>query len=188
MSLLSKKIERAVSNYSLELQTRIEELISTRQLTKGHFLLEEGDICRNCFIMESGIARKYLVSNSKEITTELYFSDDIMVSLASFSQQHPSKEWIQVLTDSVVHQLNFREFQQLKNEYPELIELDLIITEHYSIWMEQKLIDFRTESATRRYSKLIENHPHFIQHIPLTIIASYLGIALETLSRIRSKF
>lgn len=187
MNSLSQKIESAISRFKPEIQLDLEGIITRRHLSKGAFLLEEGEICRSCFILESGIARKFIISSHKEITTELYFSEDVAVSLESFSQQAPSKEWIEILTDSVVQQFNFQDFQQLKHKHPELIELDLVITEHYSIWMERKLVDFRTKSATERYLTLIEHQPHYIQHIPLTIIASYLGVALETLSRIRAR-
>lgn len=187
MTSLSQKIASTLSRFKPAVQFDLEGIMKQRSVSKGTFLLESDDVCRNCFILENGIARKFIVSNDKEITTELYFTDDVAVSLESFSQQTPSKEWIEVLTDSVIQQLNFQDFQQLKSKHPELIELDLIITEHYSIWMEHKLMDFRTKSATERYQELMQHQPHYIQHIPLTIIASYLGVALETLSRIRAK-
>jgi hypothetical protein len=55
------------------------------------------------------------------------------------------------------------------------------------MWLEDRLFQFHTMDATKRYQILLENHPHIIQNIPLTFIASYLGISLETLSRIRAK-
>ncbi|MFC4874832.1 hypothetical protein [Negadavirga shengliensis] len=68
---------------------------------------------------------------------------------------------------------------------PELHEFDVKITEFYAMWLEEKLHRFYTQSATGRYLHLLESHPHIIQYI--TFIASYLGVSLETLSRIRSK-
>jgi hypothetical protein len=62
-----------------------------------------------------------------------------------------------------------------------------MLTEYYAIWVENRLFEFHTKSATERYKDILHKSPHIIQNIPLTIIASYLGISLETLSRIRAK-
>lgn len=187
MTSLSHKIEDVVRNLSVETQQSLEGLLVKKQVKKGEYLLREGSVCRNCMIIEEGIARKFLVSSNKEITTELYFQDDIAVSFDSFCNQTPSNEWIEALTEVTITLLNFQEFQQLKAIHPELIKLDLVIAEHYTLWLEKRLVDFRTLDASERYLNLLKQNPHYVQHIQLNIIASYLGVAVETLSRIRSK-
>ncbi len=67
------------------------------------------------------------------------------------------------------------------------MELDLLITELYTAWLEERLLEFQTLNATQRYEKMRQQTPHLIQQVQLTHLASYLGISLETLSRIRSK-
>jgi hypothetical protein len=62
-----------------------------------------------------------------------------------------------------------------------------MMTEYYAMWLEDRLFQFHTMDAASRYQKLLKDHAHTIQNVPLTIIASYLGISLETLSRIRAK-
>jgi hypothetical protein len=86
-----------------------------------------------------------------------------------------------------VLQTDYEIFHQAKNLYPELHEFDVKITEFYAMWLEERLYRFYTQSATDRYLHLLESHPNIIQYIPLTFIASYLGVSLETLSRIRAK-
>jgi CRP-like cAMP-binding protein len=91
------------------------------------------------------------------------------------------------LTDTVVSQTDFIAFQTAKADFPKLIELDLLMTEYYAVWLENRLFEFHTLDATQRYLHLLKEQSHIIQNIPLTYIASYLGISLETLSRIRAK-
>ena len=186
MTLLSHKIEDIVQRFDTDIQRSLEKLLVKKQVKKGEYLLREGSVCRHCMIIEEGIARKFLIANNKEITTELYFKDDIAVSFDSFCNQIPGNEWIQALTEVTITLLNFQEFQELKAVHPELIKLDLVIAEHYTIWLEKRLIEFRTLDASERYLNLLKQSPHYLQHIPLNIIASYLGVAVETLSRIRS--
>jgi hypothetical protein len=61
------------------------------------------------------------------------------------------------------------------------------MTEYYALWLEHRLFQFHTMDATERYALLLKDQPHFVQQIPLTYLASYLGVSLETLSRIRAK-
>jgi hypothetical protein len=78
-------------------------------------------------------------------------------------------------------------FQYLKVNHPQLIQLDLLMTEYYTMWLEKRLFEFHTLSAKEKYKLLLKEQPGFIRNIPLTYIASYLGISLETLSRVRTK-
>jgi hypothetical protein len=82
---------------------------------------------------------------------------------------------------------NYQAFQKIKKQHTSLLELDLMLTEYYAMWLEERLFQFHSLDATQRYQLLLSEQPHFIQQIPLTYLASYLGISLETLSRIRAK-
>lgn len=117
----------------------------------------------------------------------MYFKDDLAVSFDSYCLQKPSREYIQAITDITVSQTDYLAFQKAKKEFPKLIELDLMMNEYCVMWLEDRLFQFHTLDATSRYHKIIKEHSHIIQFIPLTYIASYLGISLETLSRIRAK-
>jgi CRP-like cAMP-binding protein len=154
---------------------------------KGEFLLLAGDVCRRSFWIESGMVRKFYVSQDKEITTEIYFVNDLALSFTSYVQQLPSREYIQALADTQVSALDYSQFQSLKARFPQLVQLDLLLTEYYTLWLEERLFEFHTLSATQRYTQLLAKDPHLLRLIPLTYIASYLGISLETLSRIRAR-
>lgn len=187
MSDLARKMDEIILRISPEAQKGLDDLLVYKELRKESFLLSEGQICQNCFIIQEGVARKFSRSEDKELTTELYFKDDLAVSFESFCYQRSSTEFIQAITDLKVVQINFSSFQKLKSEFPELIQLDLAIAEYYTIWLEKRFMEFRTQSASQRYLNLIAREPRYLKHLKLTIIASYLGISLETLSRIRSR-
>jgi hypothetical protein len=117
----------------------------------------------------------------------LFFENDLALSFNSYCLQKPSAEFIQALTEITVSQTDFNAFEITKKQFPKLVVLDLMMTEYYAMWLEDRLFQLSTLNATQRYLKLVEDHPHIIMNIPLTYIASYLGISLETLSRIRGK-
>jgi CRP-like cAMP-binding protein len=165
----------------------LQSISSEKIFKKGDFLLKQDQICTKSFFIQSGVIRKFYLDDGKEITTELLFENDIAVAFKSYTLQQPCREIIQAMTDVRVSVTDYTAFEKAKLDYPKLQTLDLMMTEHYTIWLEERLFQFHTLNATKRYLLLLENHPHYIQMIPLTYIASYLGISLETLSRIRAK-
>lgn len=181
------KINQYINTLDSGASKALEAIAVQKQYKKGDMLLRQGDVCGKSFLVIKGIARKYYLSDGKEITTELYFEDDLAVSFDSYTLQQPSKEFIEALTDVTVSITSYHAFQQAKKQFPLLVNLDLMLTEYYGMWVENRLFQFHTMTATERYVDILRKSPHIVQNIPLTIIASYLGISLETLSRIRAK-
>ncbi len=160
--------------------------ISGQVVKRGDFLIRQDDVCRYSFTIESGIVRKFYLKDGVEVTTEFGFAGDLLVAFESYAHQSPSTEFIQALTDCTVQRLSHADFQRLKIVHPPLLELDLLLTEYYAIQLEERLNHLQFRSARERYDRLMSRHPQLIQHIPITHLASYLGITLETLSRIRA--
>lgn len=187
MEIYFKKINDFISSLDVKTQLALDSISIKKKIKKGDFLLRQNEVCKKSYWIESGIARKYYLNEGKEVVTELYFDNDIAVSFDSYCLQKPSREFIEALTDITISETDFASFETTKKQFPDLVTLDLMMTEYYAMWLEDRLFQFHTMDATTRYRKLIKDHPHIIQNIPLTYIASYLGISLETLSRVRAK-
>lgn len=187
MEVYLNRIKNYIQSLDLDVQDSLRQISTTKTFKKGELLLRQNEICNKSFMLMSGIARKYSLNEGKEFTTELFFENDLAVSFDSYTLQIPSREYIEALTDVTVSMINYQAFQEAKLKFPELLLLDLMLAEYYGMWVENRLYQFRTLSATQRYLELIQKSPHVIRNVPLTVIASYLGISLETLSRIRAK-
>lgn len=172
-----REIDKFVTQLAPDTLIALENISAIKQFKKGEYLLRQDQVCRSSFYITDG----------KEVTSELLFPDDIAVSFQSYCLQKPSREYIQALTDISVSTTDYYAFEQLKLKYPKLLALDLMLTEYYTMWLEERLFRFHTLSATQRYQLLVKEHPAILQYIQLTHIASFLGISLETLSRIRAK-
>lgn len=181
------KINNYIKALDNETLTALQSISSDKKYKKGDLLLRQNEICGKSYLLIKGIARKYYLNDIKEITTELYFENDLAVSFDSYTLQQPSREFIEALTDVTVSITHYQAFQDAKASYPKLLTLDLMLAEYYGMWVENRLFQFHTMTATERYLEILNKSPHIVQTIPLTIIASYLGISLETLSRIRAK-
>jgi CRP-like cAMP-binding protein len=180
------KINKLIENFDDATLQAINEISYSKTFSKGSYLLKAESVCNKSYWVESGILRKYYVYNDKEITTEFYFKDDLAISFDSYTQQKPSREYIQALTEVTVNITEYSSFQIQKVKHRQLLELDFLMTEYYALWLEEKVFELHTQNATQRYQTLLTKSPHVIQQVQLTQIASYLNISLETLSRIRS--
>ncbi len=187
MSAYLAKIDDFVNTLEKDALSALAEISQQKVFKKGEFLLRQGEICTSSFLIGAGVARKYYLHDGKEITTELYFAEDLAISFESYVMQQPAREFIQALDTVQATVTNHSGFLDLKKRFPSFATLDLMMTEYYALWLEERLFEFHTLNATERYLLLLEKHSHVIRYIPLTHIASYLGISLETLSRIRAR-
>jgi CRP-like cAMP-binding protein len=187
MQLHIDRIKKLIDNFDETTLVALNEISYSKTFSKGDYLIKAGSICSKSYWVEKGILRKFYVHNDKELTTEFYFKDDLAISFDSYTQQKPSRENIQALTDVTVNVTDYNNFQIQKLKHSQLQELDFLLTEYYALWLEEKVFELHTQNATQRYETLIKKSPHIIQQVQLTQIASYLKISLETLSRIRAK-
>ncbi len=182
-----KRIKDASGKLDPQILSDLEEVFIEKKFSKGTFLLKPGQICTAHILIREGIARKFYHNDHKEITTEIYFHDDVAISLDSYIMQKPGDVYIEALTDLEVTIIDSGRFHKVTGKYPEVMMLDKMFIEYYAVWFEQRLREFQTLDASRRYADLLEKEPKIVQFLPVTIIASYLNVSLETLSRIRSK-
>lgn len=182
-----KRIKDASNKLDPEILTELEEVFVEKKFSKGAYLLRPGQICSAHLLIREGIARKFYFSNRKEITTEIYFHDDVAVSLDSYIMQKPGDVYIEALTELEVTVIDYRRFQRVTGKYPAVMMLDKMFIEYYAVWFEQRLRAFQTLDASQRYLSLLEREPRIVRSLPVTLIASYLNVSLETLSRIRSR-
>jgi CRP-like cAMP-binding protein len=187
MNTYLDKINAYIHSLDDETLRALQGMSSEKNYQKGDLLLRQNEVCTKSYLIQKGVARKFYLSDGKEITTELFFENDLAVSFDSYTLQQPSRECIEALTDVSVSITHFHAFQEAKLKYPRLVTLDLMLAEYYAMWVEKRLFQFHTMTATERYLDVVERSPHIVQTVSLTIIASYLGISLETLSRIRAK-
>ncbi len=182
-----KRIKDLSNRLDPQILAELEGGFFDKKFSKESYLLRPGQICTSHLLVKEGVARKFYKHNEKEITTEVYFHDDVAVSLDSYIMRKPADVYIEALTELEVTIIDYSKFHKVKSTYSEVMMLDKMFIEYYAVWFEHRLKEFQTLDASQRYLKLLEKEPKVVQLLPVTIIASYLNVSLETLSRIRSK-
>jgi len=156
-------------------------------LPKHEFLVTEGKVCRHLYFLEQGSIRGYYLLDGKEITHWFSFENDFVTSSNSFITGQPAVENIQLLEGSVLWSISKEKLTSLFNQYHEIERLVRIAYEKYYIRLEERFVNTQFKTAAELYENLIHRSPHILERVPLGMIASYLGISQETLSRIRSR-
>ena len=152
---------------------------------KKHVLLRENQFCNKIYLMCKGASRSYYIHNGIEIHTWFAFEDEVVGSLRNFNGQ-ASKENIELIEDSVLISFYIPEIKSLMKKHIEVANfVNKTILEH-ALFMEDKFFDFHMKTAQEKFAALLNHEPKIFQRVPLTFIASYLGISRETLSRLRA--
>ena len=112
---------------------------------------------------------------------------DFVISIISFLTQQPATEYVELLEPSIIYSISYAQLAELYRSFPEFNYVGRVLTERYYVQSEQRAYQLRTLSATERYVQLVREFPNLAQRVPLKYLASHLGIAPETLSRLRAK-
>jgi CRP-like cAMP-binding protein len=175
---------QSFGNFSQEKLSAVFERLKTHQLAKDEFLIREGQVCREFYFINSGSFRHYTVlDNGEESIINLFVPHEWMSEYKSFMTQQPSLNNIQAATDSEVLSLHAQDFHELVKISDQFFRLGRILEQA----IQNQDFQHNRLSPEQKYEQLLALKPELLQYFPLKQIASYLGMAPETLSRIRKK-
>lgn len=168
--------------------TNIDKLFTSatlRNLSKGEILLKQGEICKRVYFIEHGYLRAFHIKDGLEINTNFVFENNFTTSLKSLKLTVPSDISLQAGSTATIYEFEKNKLLELYNESPEIESFGRNLLEQLLLEQEEHSNIFKIHSPAERYQYLLQHKPQVIQRISLSQIASYLGIARETLSRIR---
>lgn len=185
MHLLSSNINK-ISPLSTESESAFLSAWKYWSVPKDYFLLRQNSISDYIYFIEKGIARIYYYKKEKEVTEWIAMDEQFFLSLSSFYMRSPSLLIIQTLEPSQVYGIHHNDLMSLADKYHDVERLLRNMMTGGFIMSQQRMFSIQFETAQQRYENLLEKTPNIILRVPLSYIASFLGVTLETLSRIRS--
>jgi len=178
---------RAHSSLSDEEIAIVKSMAIPKQLKKKQYLLRQGDVCRFHTFVCSGCLRSYRIDDSgREHIFGFSTTNHWVCDRVSLVTGTPSEEFIDALEDSVIVQLSADSYKTLLRDIPNFDTLHTkIITEDCSR-SRDRIYMMIGHQAEERYRQFIQLFPRLHQRLPVFMIASYIGVTRETLTRIRS--
>lgn len=157
------------------------------RLRKGELLVTSGEVCNAIYYVKKGILRGYVKEGVKDITTWITGEHELVSSISSFDLQIPAVENIQAIEDCELVGLTYENMEYLYEHFPEVNIVGRKILQKYYRDAEERAFIARLTEATSKYKRFIATKSEMLNRVPLKFVASFLGMTLETLSRIRSK-
>jgi len=161
------------------------DIFVPKKLRKRQFFLQEGEVCNYGGFIVKGAMRQYSVdAKGAEHIVQLMLENWWVGDQESMAMGTPSSYFIDAWEDTEILQVATKHFDLMRS-IPAVAKMGLILSDRNVAALQKRIHDSISLSAEQRYDKLIKTHPEFLQRFPQHIIASYLGITKETLSRIR---
>jgi CRP-like cAMP-binding protein len=162
-------------------------IASRKQAAKETLLFRPGTANVKLLFLETGMMRAYRVKEGNEYTHYFFPENWFATDFHSYLTEQPSELYIAALTDITYYEFKKQELLDLFSRHPSLEKLGRIIAEQAYLKTAERLVDFQTNKLKERYLRLIRTNPQLFQHVPQKYIASYLGVAEQSLSRIKAE-
>lgn len=165
----------------------ISEVFHLKKIRKHQYLIQSGDVCKTAAFVVKGALKKYSIDNTgKENILELYIENWWAGDKESFMIGTPTPYYIDAYEDTELLVITKEDFINKLSKLPFISALNNALTERQSFQLMKRLHSSQTLTAEQKLEQLQNTYPEFFQRFPQHIIASYLGMTKETLSRIRS--
>lgn len=159
-----------------------------KEVKKDTFLLRQNEYCKNTFFVESGLLRQYAIdSKGKEHTISFAPENWWVTDRESVYFDQPSVYNIQALEDSRVIIMEGNLIESLSKQIPSFIEFNNKLLHNHIRHLQNRIKHLLSSSAEERYLEFVAMYPDILLRVPQIMIASYLGITPESLSRVRKE-
>ncbi|MGL5317089.1 MAG: Crp/Fnr family transcriptional regulator [Bacteroidales bacterium] len=167
---------------------RLIEHFTPHLFPKKETIIRGGQIDRNVYFIEKGITRSYCLIDGKEVTTWFSCEGDITFGLLDLYKNKPGFEYVETIEETLAYSIPIQALNELYKTDIDIANWSRVIHQDCLLALQCTRIDRLTLTAKERYEKLLELHPDICSRVNLGYIASYLGITLPTLSKIRAEF
>ena len=183
-----KHLLKNLADFDEQQLDKVVQCFKPKFVKRNTIILNEGEVCKEFYYIHSGCLRTYFITKQgHEKTRYVMLECSIGTALTSFIDQKPSFEFIDSLEDTEFFALSHKDFYRLNLELIRWKEFYQKILEMAYSFQNKSFENLVTLSAKQRFDKVLNENPILIQRLSNKVLASYLDIAQETLSRLKSK-
>jgi CRP-like cAMP-binding protein len=188
--MVIKNLVKAISNYVTLVDDDIiliEKLFEIKELRKDECFLEPGKVCNKFAFVNKGLFRHSIFNNGEEKT--IYFSsdNDFICDYESFINKIDSKKAITAMENTTIAFISYKNMQIFYNKVSSGERFGRLLLEEIYVKVINHIISSHIDSAEQKYLNFLSSYSHLQQRIPQYYIASFVGVAPQSLSRIRRK-
>ncbi|AZA77562.1 Crp/Fnr family transcriptional regulator [Chryseobacterium sp. G0186] len=181
------KYIHSLTSFSDESWVLLQTALSEKIYKKKELMLQEREVCRSLFYIDKGFCKSYYEIDGVIKNTGFFFENEISTNITSFGSGQPSE--FNIVACEELHAIIFdkEKLFKLAEQSPEIETLGRHCIRQFASKQEEFSNLFKLYSTQERLEYLEKKHPEMMQRVSLTQLASFLGVARETLSRIRKR-
>ncbi|UFH33255.1 Crp/Fnr family transcriptional regulator [Chryseobacterium sp. C-71] len=184
MNVLKDHISKTISLTDEEFSV-VELFFEEQHFKKREMIIKENDQVDHVYFIVSGLLKLfYTDAEAKEHIISFSMEDWWESDYAAFYTQNKATQSLQCLEDTSVLKLSFNDYQQLLTEVPKMTDFFLKKAIGGHISNQRRILSLMTMNAKEKYEQFLKFYPTLIQRVPKTVLAAYLGVSRETLSRL----
>lgn len=161
--------------------------METETYPKGTILNHQGQYSRKVYFMENGLARSFYYENGKDITTNFYTEGKIFGNTDTIFAEVPTRYNVEVLEESTLVFCDYKQLEEFCWVSLPAANFSRYVLGNILSQTLARLTSLQHMTAREKYEQLLKENPGILLRAPLGMVATYLGISQETLSRIRSE-
>lgn len=164
------------------------EIVEERRVKRKSFIVQPGFVCKHQSHVVSGAFRSYFISPDGDEHTIAIAIDDWWISdFYSYTSQTSAYLYVEAIEDSIIQQIAYDQVEKICNQYPRFERFFRLVAQKAFAFSQKRALSNIGMSAEERYVEYASMYPQIIQRVPQYILASYLGMTPEFLSKIRAK-
>ncbi|WP_164735438.1 Crp/Fnr family transcriptional regulator [Pseudoflavitalea rhizosphaerae] len=153
---------------------------------KKEMILFAGEIDNYLNIVVKGMARKYIsLPKKREVTLQLATEGHFIQSEVSFNTRRPSELSVQAVEQTILVRIEHRKLETIMLSFPWAENIGRLLVIELAGAREKRQYNVRMKSARQRFLDYRTNHPQMMRRVPMNVLASYLNMKPETLSRLK---
>lgn len=171
-----------------EQKTELQSFFTLKKLRKKQYLLQEGDVCKYLSFVSKGLLKSYIFDEKGSEHINMFAFEGWWISdFNSFINQEKAVLNIDAIEETELLMITREDYENLMLKIPVMDRYFRILYQNSLVTKDYRLIVSNSFTAEEKYTQFAQKNPEVIQRIPHNLIASYLGLAPETVSRIRKK-
>ncbi|WP_288441987.1 Crp/Fnr family transcriptional regulator [uncultured Chryseobacterium sp.] len=171
-----------------EQKNLIQSYFTLKKLRRKQYLLMEGNVCKSLSFVSKGLLKSYFLDEKGNEHINMFAFEGWWISdFNSFINQEKSVLNIDAIEETEVLMITLENYEKMMLEIPVMDRYFRILYQNSLVTKDYRLIVSNSYTAEEKYLQLVQKNPEMIKRVPDNLIASYLGLAPETVSRIRKK-
>lgn len=171
-----------------EQKNEVQSFFTLKRLRKKQYLLQEGDLCKGLSFVSKGLLKSYYLDEKGNEHINMFAFEGWWISdFNSFINQEKAVLNIDAVEETEVLMITLEDYEKMMLEIPVMDRYFRILYQNSIVTKDYRLLVSNSYTAEEKYMQLVQRNPEIIKRVPHNLIASYLGLAPETVSRIRKK-